>query len=62
MKILVNKKIKSLFCKITACIMLFTLSATLLTIFEVRPTVLVIFLCMIGNSGGTDYRIYFWKP
>ena len=48
MKILVNKKIKSLFCKITACIMLFTLSATLLTIFEIRPTVLVIFLCMIG--------------
>ena len=28
--------------------MLFTLSATLLTIFEIRPTVLVIFLCMIG--------------
>ena len=48
MKILVNKKIKSLFCKITACIMLFTLMATLLTIFEIRPTVLVIFLCMIG--------------
>lgn len=34
MKILVNKKIKSLFCKITACIMLFTLSATLLTILR----------------------------
>ena len=28
--------------------MLFTLMATLLTIFEIRPTVLVIFLCMIG--------------
>lgn len=48
MKILANKKIKALFCKIIACIAVFTLAGMLFTIFEVEPAVPVIFLCMIG--------------
>lgn len=48
MKILVNKKIKCLFCKIIVCIMTFTLVAVLLSISEMLPEVLIIFLCMGG--------------
>lgn len=48
MKILTNKKIKSLFYKIITCIVVFTLAAVLLTILGVEPAALVIFLCMVG--------------
>lgn len=48
MKILANKKIRALFCKITACVLAFTLGAVLLAIFEVGSAAPVTALCMIG--------------
>ena len=47
MKILANKKIKVLFSKIVACIVIFVLTALLLTSFEAGSTALVIVLCMV---------------
>ena len=48
MKILANKKIKVLFSKIVACIVIFVLTALLLTSFEAGSMALVIVLCMVG--------------
>ena len=48
MKILVNSKIKGLFCKMIVCIMTFILLAVLLSGFKIAPEMLIIFLCMGG--------------
>lgn len=48
MRILANKKIKVLFSKIVACIVIFVLTALLLTSFEAGSMALVIVLCMVG--------------
>lgn len=48
MKILINKRIKTLFCKMAMCIMIFTLVAVLLAIFKVEPVLLFVFMCMIS--------------
>lgn len=48
MKILANKKIKGLFCKITACTLFFTAAAVLLAGFQAGPVKLAIPLCTIG--------------
>ena len=48
MKILANKKIKVLFSKIVACIVIFVLTALLLTSFEAGSMARVIVLCMVG--------------
>ena len=48
MKILVNSKIKGLFCKMIVCIMTFILLAVLLFGFKIAPEMLIIFLCMGG--------------
>ena len=44
MKILVNSKIKGLFCKMIVCIMTFILLAVLLSGFKIAPEMLIIFL------------------
>ncbi len=47
MKILTNKKIKSLFCTILMCVLVFTLISGLLMIFEVKNAALYIFICSL---------------
>lgn len=48
MKILTNKKIKSLFCVITICALVFSLISALLMIFEVKNASVYIFVCAIS--------------
>lgn len=50
MKILVNSKIKGLFCKMIVCIMTFILLAVLLSGFKIAPEMLIIFLCIVKNA------------
>lgn len=58
MKILANKKIKALFDKITACIVIFTLAAVLLTYIGLGSAELVIVLCMTGM--GATILMFCW--
>ncbi len=48
MKILTNKKIKSLFCAVWVCILIFTLISALFMIFEVKNAAIYIFVCALS--------------
>ncbi len=48
MKILTDRKIKSLFCVILVCVLVFALISTLLMIFEVKNAAVYIFVCAIS--------------
>lgn len=48
MKILTNKKIKSLFCVILVCVIIFALIFALLMIFEVKNAVIYVFVCAMS--------------
>lgn len=47
MRILANKKIKALFCKILACILIFTLLSVTFLVLELKYAVLCILLCSL---------------
>ena len=48
MKILTNKKIKSLFCVIAICVLIFVLISALLMIFEVKNAAVYMFVCSMS--------------
>lgn len=48
MKILTNRKIKSLFCVISVCILVFALISAFLMIFEVKNAAIYIFICSMS--------------
>lgn len=48
MKIFTNKKIKSLFCVIAVCVLIFALISALLMIFEVKNAAVYMFVCAVS--------------
>lgn len=48
MKIFTNKKIKSIFCVIAVCMLMFTLISALLIIFEVKNAAIYILVCAVS--------------